>query len=359
MPNPITDKTHSLFIQSSVSLGSRGLSIWDEVSVKVLESLGSGRYLVSFRGVKVTAQSSYQLIKGENFSALIEQSSDGKIMLKAKNAQNIQPASPQNQSLAAFLYSQGLNADSTTEKIVQQMIQSGIRLSKLLIRKARTAAAEAAAGNSTHMIEEEDTAGEIAALLLEKGLRPSKETIESVMLTIKGKRNPKKQERHEQRQEQEPAQDTPFFDELYKESPRNNGGLLAVLNQLKSKETTGKHWIFLPYSYELNEKEADGLIRILIDFNTKRTEKVLIDCNAEKKRYCFTMRFDGVISEVKYCTTPALHGRDIHAAEERLSRVLKEYSGRKSFSTVYSNKAYFDGLCSESDFMLPIKDFTV
>lgn len=352
MPIPVTDNTRDIYTQGPPADGARrSISVGDSVNVKVLELLGNGNYLISFKGVKVTAQSSAPLTKGERLTAVIQQSDNGKIILRVQDAE--QPALRQNQDITAFLYSQGLNTDSTTGKIVQQMIQSGIPLNKALIRKAKSAAAEAAEGASSYIFGDEDTAGEIAALLLEKGLQPSKETIKSVMWAIKGKKKPEKQ--GSRRQEQ----GAPLLDEIYENPPANKDGLLAVVNQLKSKETTGKHWIFLPYTYETDGKEANGLIRILIDLNTKRTEKALIDCNTDSKRYCFILKFEGAAVKAKYCTTPELSARESRTGEERLRAILEEGVETESVSASYSDAAFFEGLCAQKDFTLPLRDFTV
>ena len=158
------------YIQSQ-NIPQKKLAAGDEVSVKVIRNLGNGNYTVFLQGAKINVKSKIPLSEGGSFKATLEIEADSKIILKTVSGQKTADFFPR--SLFEFLTSAGIEADSVVLKIVHQMIQSGVKIDKSIIRKAKSV--------STLFSGKEKQAAEISAILMEKGIEPEEKLIEKFL----------------------------------------------------------------------------------------------------------------------------------------------------------------------------------
>ncbi len=300
----------------------------DTVSVKVLKSLGSENYLVSFGGSKLSVKSRIPLSEGSVFKATVETSGE-KILLKPSFLEEVDQS-----GLKDFLFSLGFSSDPSIIKIVQLMIQSGVKIDKGIIQKAKA--------SSLSFPGEEAKAAEIATLLLEKGIEPTEENIRYFLLLTE---NNFTQDNLNEKQEQKETEDNEnkLLDFLFYSFPKRKEGLLSLINHLKAKEESGKHFILIPYTWEIEKKEAKGLIRILIDLNLKTTEKICITFTlGEKKRFFSLYLAENLIKEIRFFTQPELEDYEQKKAEEKL---LSLFNLAK---VTYSSSAFTDGIIQDN-----------
>jgi len=339
------DNIKSSYIQSQ-NIQQKKLSAGNEVSVKVIKNLGNGNYTVFLQGAKINVKSKIPLAEGSSFKATLEIGADSKIILKTLSEQKAADVFPR--TLLEFLNSAGIESDSVVLKTVQQMIQSGVKLDKSVIRKAKSI--------SSLFPGKEKQAAEISAMLMEKRIKPEENLIEKfLLLTDPGKwKNSSNKEKNIAKSTEN------FLKKIYKEIPENKDGILTLANHIKSKDGTGKHWIILPFLWQLEKDEAKGLIRILIDFNKKITEKIQINCEFEWKKFFFVLYLNkSKVTEVRFCTLPSLLTSNIHSEEERLGELLCSGMNGDSVTVTYSTLAFSDSLCTDSEFSLPFKDSAV
>ncbi|WP_296091046.1 hypothetical protein [uncultured Treponema sp.] len=339
------DSVKNAYIQSH-NIPQKKLATGDEVSVKVIKSLGNGNYAIFLQGSKINVKSKIPLSEGSSFKAMLEIESDSKIILKTIYEQKTEDLFPR--TLLEFLNSAGIEADSVALKVVQQMIQSGVKLDKSIIRKAKSV--------SSLFPEKEKQAAEISAMLLEKGIEPEEKLIEKFLILTE----PDKWKNSGVKEKSSSKSSENFLKKIYQEIPENKDGILTLANHLKLKEGTGKHWVILPFLWQLEKDEAKGLIRILVDFNKKITEKIQINCEFEWKKFFFVLYLNkSKVTEVRFCTLPSLLTSNIHSEEERLGELLCSGMNGDSVTVTYSALAFSDSLCTDSEISLPFKDSAV
>ncbi len=334
------------FYAQSRSVSQRDFSAESGVSVKVIKNLGNGSYTVLIQGEKLNVKSKIPLCEGSTFKAILEAGEGSKIIIKALSEQKAADFFPH--TLIEFLNSAGIEQDAAAMKIVQQMVQSGVRLDKAIIRKAKSV--------SALFPGKELKAAEISAMLMEKGIEPEEKLIEKFLLLTE----PCKWKDSGSEEKDSAKSSESFLKKIYREIPESKAGILTLANHLKSKEGTGKHWIILPFLWQLGKSEAKGLIRILIDFNKKITEKIQINCEFEWKKFFFVLYLNkSKVTEVRFCTLPSLLTSNIHSEEERLGDLLCSGMNGKSVTATYSALAFSDSICTDSEISLPSKDSAV
>lgn len=333
------------YIQSQ-NIPQKKFAARDEVSVKVIKNLGNGNYTIFLQGAKINVKSKIPLYEGSSFKATLEIGADSKIILKTVSEQKNADFFPR--TLLEFLNSAGIEADSVVLKIVQQMIQSGVKLDKAIIRKAKSV--------SSLFPGKEKQAAEISAMLMEKGIEPEEKLIEKFLILTE----PSNWKKSGNKEKNSAKSDENFLKKIYQKIPESKGGILTLANHLKLKNGTGKHWIVLPFLWQLEKDEAKGLIRILIDFNKKITEKIQINCEFEWKKFFFVLYLNkSKVTEVRFCTLPSLLTSNIHSEEERLGELLCSGMNGDSVTVTYSALAFSDSLCTDSELFLPFKDSAV
>lgn len=105
-------------------------------------------------------------------------------------------------------------------------------------------------------------------------------------------------------------------------------GLLSFVNHYK---TSCKHWILLPFDYDIGNKSFKGVIRLLLNTQEKKLEKIGISAFSPVKNYFFMVHLHRLHNlkinnlkklqlSVNYCVTP----EPPHAQRHKLDAFLKE-----------------------------------
>lgn len=338
-------------LQNDSRLAS-GISVseGDIVSVKVLKSLGGGMYAVSLRGARISVRSEQPLSVGTVFRARVFHDGAGRILLKteaAENAVRAEPVLPDGSPsalLADRLAGQGFIPDAVTVRIVQFLSQSGAKIDRNIIRKARSA--------SFLFPGKEADAAEIASVLLKKGISPSEESIAEILQLLEGHFKDEEgfQGGTARDQSGEDENEGCFLKKVYDVLPAQGPGMLALVNQLRSKDEQDRHWIVLPFEWRTGEKSASGLIRILLPGHLQPAEKIQISCEFECKKYYFVLYLNkDKVKEVRFCTLPPLLTSCIHSEEKRLGELFCSGMNGDSVPVTYSALAFSGGLCASQE----------
>ena len=315
------------------------------VSVKVLKNLGGGKFTVFAGGNRFNVTSAGSLKPGDVFTAQVSISSDGTVILRIRPDSFSQAGSGGVNELASLLEKMGLFPDDVNLKLVSFLQQSGVKIDRILIARARTLA--------KLFPGKEKLASEAAALLLEKGIEPDEELVAEFILSCgedDGKKHQKNFNNQHKKQKDAPAEGECFLKKLYPAPVPNTDGLLTFMNHLKEKD--GKHWLILPFEWKDDEAEASsGKIRLLLDPQRKLTEKISISCNKSGKKYFFVLYFNqSMVKEVRFCTLPPLLTEKIPSSEKRLGELFGSGMNlNDSVSVNYSTSALTDGLCSNEE----------
>ena len=105
-------------------------------------------------------------------------------------------------------------------------------------------------------------------------------------------------------------------------------GLLSFVNHYK---TSCKHWVLLPFDYDIGNKSFNGVIRLLLNTQEKKLEKIGISAFSPVKNYFFMVHLHRLHNlkinnlkklqlSVSYCITP----EPPHAQRRKLDAFLKE-----------------------------------
>ena len=105
-------------------------------------------------------------------------------------------------------------------------------------------------------------------------------------------------------------------------------GLLSFVNHYK---TSCKHWILLPFDYDIGNKSFNGVIRLLLNTQEKKLEKIGISAFSPVKNYFFMVHLHRLHNlkinnlkklqlSVNYCVTT----EPPHAQRRKLDAFLKE-----------------------------------
>lgn len=105
-------------------------------------------------------------------------------------------------------------------------------------------------------------------------------------------------------------------------------GLLSFVNHYK---TSCKHWVLLPFDYDIGNKSFNGVIRLLLNTQEKKLEKIGISAFSPVKNYFFMVHLHRLHNlkinnlkklqlSVNYCVTP----EPPHAQRRKLDAFLKE-----------------------------------
>lgn len=105
-------------------------------------------------------------------------------------------------------------------------------------------------------------------------------------------------------------------------------GLLSFVNHYK---TSCKHWVLLPFDYDIGNKSFNGVIRLLLNTQEKKLEKIGISAFSPVKNYFFMVHLHRLHNlkinnlkklqlSVNYCVTP----EPPHAQRRKLDVFLKE-----------------------------------
>lgn len=215
------------------------------IKVDVIKNNGDGTCLVSFGGGKFNIKTRHTLEAGDSFAADVS-FMDGKVHLTPSDERLF------SSSFIRFMESSGFVPDGITAKILQFMEQSGVMIDRKFMQKARSVALNFP-GN-------EKAAGEIACMLLEKGIEPSEDKVMELLLLLDSREVVEDQSggngsayEGDGKKQGESKGDGDLQERLYSVQPVRKEGLLAFLNHCRTRNSQ-KHWIVLPYEWQLGKK---------------------------------------------------------------------------------------------------------
>ncbi len=316
------------------------------IKVSVLKNNGDGTCLVSFGGGKFNIKTEKQLASGDTFAADVS-FIDGKVQLTPSREM------PFSSSFLRFLESNGLVPDGVTVKILQFMEQSGFRIDRKIIQKSRSVA--------LNFPGKEKIASEIACMLLEKGIEPTEERVRQLIFHTgnpegQGGQESSAEKKDENDDGKRDSDDEDFIEGIYSVPPVKKSGLLGFLNHLRAREIQS-HWVVLPYQWDCGKTETHGLIRLLINPELKKTEKIQINCEMPCKKYFFVLYFEeSKVKEVRFCSLPPPLTSEIRSEEMRLGELFCSGMNGDSVRVTYSALAYSDGLYSTSEIPFSFED---
>ncbi len=276
------------------SLSNTVLKDGDIVFVRVVEQNPDGSYTASFAGNRFIVRSLVSLSIGSSFKA----------QLKIENSiLKLIPMFEQSSAVSldhtdiSFLSRIGLIPDDISRRIIQFFQQFNIKINVQLAQKARAL--------SSAFPGQEKDAAEIILFLADKEVEATEELV-SVIL-----RN---------------ARAHPTLNE-------EDNEYLSYLNHKKSSRHL--HWVILPFS-DQNSKEdrgaikngIKGVVKILINTELKKMEKMIIECDNSLKKFFFVLQSyivheAGQRKMLSYCTVPNLSNDKIQFYSEHLKKLLK------------------------------------
>lgn len=334
-------------VQAQAPVSEMNLSEGDRIFVRVLDktgySQGMNRYTVFAGGIRFSVASREPIHVGDNFHALVHIEKDGTIVLE-RIAEALQAEHNESLTRADFmnnlLFSMGLPRDDISLRVLLFMYQSGMRLDSNLVSRARNI--------GLRFPGREKLASETAAILIESGIEPSDEKINEILALVlsdsenQQKNEGKGRENHNQKDEKSAKDD--FLERLYGCPAPEKTGLLTYLNQVAVDR---KHWIFLPYEWDSPSGPGKGMIRLLLDLDSRRTEKIQINCKISSTKYFFVLYYNmSSEMEVRFFTLPPLLPSKVKNEELRLGGFLGSGMNKgKPVTVTYSDSACSDGLC--------------
>lgn len=316
-------------VQNISPVSSQTLVSGNSVFVRVIAANPDGSYLVSAGGNRLNVQSQNPLQSGETFVATLKSGESGQILMEpvAENRASY------SDSLQSFLSSQSIPENDPSFKILQFMEQSGMKIDLGLMEKAKNI--------GKRFKGKERLASEAAAVLLEKGVTPTEENILALMSLSVGEYGGEKNQRNPN---ENPEKDEKNF--LHRIFPHGTNGSEGFLTFINHVGLGKRHWIFLPFEVDLDGEVGRGTIRILLDTESKKTEKILLNCDFNSTKFYFVLYCSGGNGkEVRFFTLPPLLASQVKVEELRLGGFLS--SGMGDFGPVdvtYSDSALSDGL---------------
>ena len=346
------------------------------VFVRVLADNGGGQYTVSFANSRFNVSCQSKLSLGQTFNASVHLGADGKILLEpfskmaggaslgsvGTGANVVTGAnvgalsSPYGgnadfSSLYNMLSAEGFVPDELSAKLFLFLQQTGVRIDRTLMAKARSLA--------LRFPGRERQAAEAAALLMEDGIEASDSTVKKVLELFYGDRGggnggrsggdkSSEGQQDDDKDSEASAKDVNFLKKIYSGGLGSKAGFLTYLNQVRGSDN---HWIFLPYEWKCGDRLFTGIIRILLNLSEKSTKKIEINFKNTVANYDFVLYFSGSkVKEVRFCTLPPLLPSEVKTEELRLGGILSSGMNLKEPVTVtYSDSACIDGICATNE----------
>lgn len=322
------------------------------IRITVLKDNGDGTSLVSFGGGKFNIKSDRPLLEGQVFNADVSYV-DGKVHLSPLTEPLF------SESFVRFMESSNLVPDGITARLLQFMEQSGARIDRKVIHKARAV--------GLNFAGREKAAAEIACMLMEKGIEPDEETVRKLLSYVDAvqadgrdddsSRDKKSEDETDGNKDDDFAEEN-FLDDVYSVLPCRKSGLLGFLNHFRNRNSGSPlHWMVLPYEWKLGDKAAGGFIRLLLNTELKSVEKVQINCKISCKNYYFVLYYnESKVKEVRFCSLPPLLTSEIANEEKRLGELFCSGMNGDSVPVTYSACAYSEGLYSSSEIPFSFED---
>lgn len=246
----------------AIRLQGAALSLTEgsQVTARVLQQLGSGRFLLSVNGKNFSAESRLPLLPGQSLRVQV-QSSQGTVFLRLSGAQNT--------PITAFLRSEGLAQDRLAQSVVQAFMRSGLPLEPNAIRTARRFFGQRA--------ESDQRLIRLYAIARDKGIELGHSELDELSLLLDGEgaeRDQGRRKEADRRSRQSALKSQPTEPEREGRGSDHKAGnqvsasespALALFNHLPGREG---HWIVLPISLQGDEASVAGSLRVLLESST-------------------------------------------------------------------------------------------
>ena len=289
---------------------SQNLQNGASVLVRVASYKGNGVYEGFVAGVKVNISSQKQLQIGQTFPAKIYVN-DGVIQLKSKIVDfakaDVVVNNSKSEVLTQLMNSLGLSGDALTSRILHQMKQLELKFDSKLINKIKNMAIK--------FKGKELKASELLLLLEEKNLELTEEEILNLLTQIE-----------DYNSENENKEKIEHFKELNK------------FNKEKL------NWIFLPFEFVSFEKEVlgNGLLKILLEGDSKNVKRVNIECLYKNTDYLFCLVFENKKCSQIFFNVSNIDSKKIDFVIDALSKKIG-----KNINIEFKNKEEFLGTACE------------
>lgn len=301
--------------------------------VRVISANSDGSFLISAGGHRMNVGASIPLSAGDTFVAMVKVDPSGKVLLSPVQEKGMDQTQ-QATEYPGFSYGNEISSGALAFRILQFMEQSGMKISASIMDRA--------AKIGKKFKGKEKLASEAAAILIQKGINPSDENILALMSMSVGDYSGGEKKKGDQ---QSPGPEKTFLDKIYPSGTGGGEGLLTFMNHVSKGK---RHWIFLPYEWKSPVGEASGMMRILLDLESRDAEKILLNCEMNSTKLFFVLycsKSKG--KEVRFFTLPPLLPSKIKAEEMRLGGFLCSGMNMGGPVTVtYSDSACSDGLCT-------------
>lgn len=305
--------------QNQISAG-RNLKFQNEnvVSGRVISANPDGSFDVSLAGQKINVRSNVHLAPNQIFSARVSVK-NGTVYLSLINDSSLNVSSIKNSpesdfvsklasetsfgklndSASAFLQSLGIEPSHEAFRLVQLMLQMGIKIDAESAKKAVKTAKK-------FSDDEKDDAAQISFLLEKKGLKSGEKTVKAVFHGFSGEKQENQSKNSDDKKNFNFESKKADFDEKsaknflknYLDSVdsacnSNKIGALTAFNSFKSKNADEKcensHWILLPFEWK--SQNCFGDIRVFLDDNLRNLQKIVINCKKNVQKLVFSLYF--------------------------------------------------------------------
>ncbi|MBP5283609.1 MAG: hypothetical protein J6Y93_02965 [Treponema sp.] len=319
----------------------------------ILSANADATYTVRLAGQKFNAASQTKLVPGQFFEARIDVR-DNKVFLSLiseKTAEatasfypsDLESAEPPRQ-LVNYLASLGLPPESTALRLVQFMQESGFKFAPGKIRNILKERHE----NDRDADEKNQT----ALLLSEKGLPFTGEYVSEIIYNSQEHGHKKENEQDDFSGAGNNGVMDDYFSSVRKACDRNREGLLTLFNTMSEGE---RHWVVLPFEWDY--KSFNGVIRVLYDKTAERTDKIVISCNNDLKKYSFVIELDNDrVRRLTFSSVPSLLPEMQETFASVLEGILREKLHSESVYVSYCDSSLLEGFAPENVPLTVVKE---
>ncbi|MGN0740304.1 MAG: hypothetical protein ACI4LX_09070 [Treponema sp.] len=343
--------------QTALSRGySKFLAEGSSVLVRILKQTSPDTYIASFGGKRFPIKSDIPLSAGSKFQAKvfvsgsrlnlvmtgdkIQNQSSAKDGVQSKNP--VQTFSTITPEIAEMFASLGLPSDGVSKILMQSVLSLGIKFNLEKINKARSVA--------QNFPGKEDEAAEAALILLDKGIEPTFENVQDVMLgfslekSVQGNTDLKSENFDVSQIEKELKNYFYGFinpksglDTVQHEMPC---GFLTVFNHIFSRKNFDGsekssdslvHWIVLPFEFQFERAQkqcqGSGVFRVFLDITKKNVKKCVINFNTIGIIWSFVVSYNGErLKSIKFAHFPDAKLDETSYFEKKLSEMFPDVS---------------------------------
>lgn len=284
--------------------------------IKVVSKDEANLYTVSLGSKNIQAFSSYSLQEGtilrvqirlkENKVFLVPESKEkdlGTNGVHKLTATMLEEGVAPSQITQRFAQ-MGLPFDAVSLRLINFLQYFGLKVNSSLLSKCRLLASKFSG--------REKEAGEVALFLAEKGITPDEDNVTLLLnLLMDGVLLDKEMPSHPDKGFSSEKNGKFVLGKLYDsplESVKSGHGLLTLVNHICSGRL---HWITLPYIFSPCAEDYEmcfcGNIRVLMNIEEKKTEKIIVTAESGTNKYCFVLScYMGKTPKLFYCAKPEM-----------------------------------------------------